>query len=126
MALEPKNIFERLVYGKEPVQPTRVQGQEFAQIIPGVENPSERVGLGVGLASAGSEFIPGGNVRKKAVKEVFKQIDNLTKNEMVKAVDYIDGFIDKTRPFDQKMEESIGYLSEKYGIVSKNLRTVAN
>ena len=51
-----------------------------------------------------------------------KQIDNLTKDEMIKAIDYVR----LKKSYDQTMEDSIGHLAEKFGIKSKSLATVAN
>jgi len=51
-----------------------------------------------------------------------KQIDNLTKDEMIEAIDYIR----LKKPFNQKMEENIGFLADKFGIDSKNLNKVSD
>src|SRR3990167_10162440 len=60
-------------------------------------------------------------IEPKGVGSV-KQIDNLTKDEMVEAIDYIR----LKKPFDSKMEQGIGDLTEKFGITSKRLSDVAN
>ena len=47
-----------------------------------------------------------------------KQIDNLTKDEMIKVIDYIRS---PKKTFNQKIEEDAAALMEKYGIQSKKL-----
>lgn len=51
-----------------------------------------------------------------------KEIDNLTKDEMVEAIDYIR----LKKPYDQAMEESIGKLVEKFGIQYKDLNKISD
>ena len=63
----------------------------------------------------------GGFIRFPGGK-VVKQIDSTTKDEMIKAIDYIR----LKKPYKQEMENLIGYLAEKYGITSKKLGDVAN
>lgn len=56
-----------------------------------------------------------------SIKDV-KSIDSLTKNEMIEAIDYIR----LKKPYNQKIEENIGYLAEKYNIKSKTNGAIAN
>lgn len=56
-----------------------------------------------------------------SIKSV-KQIDSLTKNEMVEAIDYLR----LKKPYNQVIEEKIGKLAEKYDIKSKTNRAIAN
>lgn len=56
-----------------------------------------------------------------SIKSV-KQIDSLTKNEMVEAIDYLR----LKKPYNQVMEEKIGKLAEKYDIKAKTNRAIAN
>lgn len=179
-AYQPKNIFERLAFGNDPVQSSRVRGQDTVEMLPGFERPGEGVGLGVGLALAGLDFLPGGKKATEAVivglnkaddavrvakqmgiaddlvdlaSDLFvraktpqqaqkaidyleslqkttkatpvpapKQIDNLTKDEMIEAIDYIR----LKKPFNQVMEEKIGLLVQKYGVKAKTLPKVAD
>ena len=95
-----------------------VDDKDIAQAIElekqGRKNPLEHVAQTKQLVNLSLGFIgPVGKV---------KQIDNLTKNEMVEAIDYIR----LKQPYSQKMEESIGYLAEKFGITSKKVGNVAN
>lgn len=53
-----------------------------------------------------------------------KAIDEPTKRELQKVVDYID--FERSNGVNQNMEEMIGFLAEKFGVTSKNYRTVAN
>ena len=55
------------------------------------------------------------------MKEV-KQIDSATKDEMVKAIDYVR----LKKPYNQKMEEDIGALAEKFGIQYKDPKKVVD
>lgn len=55
------------------------------------------------------------------MKEI-KEIDSLTKNEMIDAIDYIR----LKKPYDQVMEESIGKLAEKFGIQYKDLNKISD
>ncbi len=57
-------------------------------------------------------------------KKKFKQIDNLTKRELEKAIDYIR--LKGKRDFDQVKEDNIGRLAEKFNITDKILGNVAN
>lgn len=65
------------------------------------------------------EFITGfvGGLKPKFPK----MIDNFTKDEMIQAIDYIR----LKQPYSQKMEESIGYLADKFG-GSKTMGGIAN
>ena len=40
VAREPQNIFEKLAFGLDPVQPTRTIGQETVESLPGLGRPS--------------------------------------------------------------------------------------
>lgn len=51
---------------------------------------------------------------------VAKQIDNLTKDEMIKAIDYIR----LKQPYDQQIEQSIGALAQKFGIADRSPSSV--
>lgn len=51
-----------------------------------------------------------------------KQIDNLTKDEMIEAIDYVR----LKKPFNQTIEENIGALAEKFNIKEKTLPKVAD
>lgn len=54
--------------------------------------------------------------------KMVKQIDSLTKNEMIEAIDYIR----LKKPYDQAMEEKIGKLVEKFDITAKTNGAIAN
>ena len=59
--------------------------------------------------------------------EKVQEIDDLTKREMNEAVNYIDEHvIGKIGEYNQKIEENIGYLADKFGIKSKDYKTIAN
>ena len=51
-----------------------------------------------------------------------KQIDNLTKKEMVEVIDYVR----LKKPYNQKIEDNMGFLAEKYGITDKTPSGLAN
>lgn len=55
------------------------------------------------------------------MKEI-KEIDSLTKDEMIDAIDYIR----LKKPFDAKMEQSIGDLTEKFGIQYKDMNKISD
>ena len=58
-------------------------------------------------------------------KPIIKQIDNLTKDEMIKAIDYIRLALPK-KQFNQGIELNIGKLAEKFGIRSRRYGMIAN
>lgn len=55
-------------------------------------------------------------------KPIVKQIDNLTKDEIIRAIDYIR----LKQPYSQPMEEYIGKLAEKFGINGRRYGVIAN
>ena len=55
-------------------------------------------------------------------QQAIKQIDNLTKDEMIKAINYIR----LKKPFDPIMEETIGHLANKFGATGRRLGIIAN
>lgn len=60
--------------------------------------------------------------RAGLVMKEIKEIDSLTKDEMIDAIDYIR----LKKPYDQAMEESIGKLTEKFGIQYKDLNKISD
>lgn len=82
----------------------------------------KKLNYGTFLTSSKEEALDYARIIAEWNKIKVKQIDNLTKDKMIKVIDYIR----LKKPFDRAMENSIAYLTEKFGVNDRRLGVIAN
>lgn len=100
-----------------------VQQKSFMPVVSSLKNVVQQAGQRITATNPSDvamNFGPMGFAG--TTKPLIKQIDNLTKDEMIKAIDYIR----LKQPFNRAIEDSIGHLTEKFGISGRRLGVIAN